>query len=323
MTSPGIRRSLVTSLVLVLVAVASGCVAPVRPAVEWEHSTFEGFPVISYVPEDPRGLVFLFHGTNGSADIAQKVESVDVLNTFIGEGYGFVSTSSTERTGDKRWDVSSDSLSANPDLARLARLWHDLVASTAIDDTTPLFGIGHSNGSRFVTLWGESFHDAGYPVGAIWASAGRIAAPVDRQGGLTVPTFFTTAVNDFTSPPGPIIADYDATRAAGTPAELRISQERALTVGPFLRVPGVDLARAEEVVAALKGTGVWDARGVRVVPDIQQAAAQAQSVSLPGWAAAEGLGNDIANQTAIVLAVHQFTAEFEADALRFFEAARP
>ena len=66
--------------------------------------------MISYVPENPRGMVYVFHGTNGSADFAERTESVAVLNLLIARGYGFVSTSSTERTGNKRWDVFNTSL---------------------------------------------------------------------------------------------------------------------------------------------------------------------------------------------------------------------
>ena len=46
-------------------ALLSGCA--VVPTVQWQNSTFEGFPVISYVPEHPKGMLYVFHGTNGSA----------------------------------------------------------------------------------------------------------------------------------------------------------------------------------------------------------------------------------------------------------------
>ena len=39
-----------------VVIVAAGCA--VTPSREFQHSTFEGFDVISYVPENPRGLVY-------------------------------------------------------------------------------------------------------------------------------------------------------------------------------------------------------------------------------------------------------------------------
>jgi len=298
----------------VLTVLLAGCA--VTPSVPFTHTTFEGFRVISHVPAHPRGMVYLFHGSNGSADFAEKVETVDVLNRLIAQGYGFVSTSSTERTGDRRWNVFDSSRTTNPDLARLARLHQSLVATTPLEATTPLFGIGMSNGARFVTLWGQAWKDASYPVKAIWASMGRVAPPVSAPGALTVPTVFTTAVNDFTVPPAQVRAGYDVARAAGTPTELHVSSERGLSSQRYLRIPGVDQAESHQIFDAFVATGVWDARGVRVISDVEQAAARAATVRLPASVAA--LGNEIGNQTAVLLAVHQFTAEYGAQVAAFF-----
>ena len=63
---------------LILLAVALAALLPscaVVPTVQWQSSTFEGFPVISYVPEHPKGMLYVFHGTNGSANFATKVET--------------------------------------------------------------------------------------------------------------------------------------------------------------------------------------------------------------------------------------------------------
>ena len=149
---------------------------------ERQHSTFEGFPVISYVPEHPRGMVYVFHGSNGSANFAERVETTDVLNRLIARGYGFVSTSSTERTGDKRWNAADPSLTTNPDLARLVRLQANLVATTGLEANTPLVGIGMSNGARFVTLWGQSWRNAGYPVKADLGQPRHHGQPLRRPG---------------------------------------------------------------------------------------------------------------------------------------------
>ena len=304
--------------VLMMGAVLAGCVTPVTPSVTFTHSTFEGFPVISYVPDHPVAMIYLFHGSNGSADFAEKVETTAVLNTFIARGYGFVSTSSTERTGDRRWEQGNPSLTTNPDLARLIRLQTHLVATTPLESSTPLFGIGMSNGSRFVTLWGQTWKDAGYPIAAIWASMGRIADPVTAAGGLTVPTVFTTAVNDFTSPPGPILANYAATVAKGTPTAFYASAERNLSALPYLRIPGVDSSEAAAIVQAFIATGVWNASGQRIVGDAEHAATQASTVTLP--ASVRPVANEVGNETALQLAVHQFTAEFAPQVAAFFAA---
>jgi len=308
------RLVLTAAIALVAAGVLAGCA--VVPAVQWQRTTFEGFPVISYVPEHPRGMVYLFHGTNGSASFADRIETTDVLNRLVAQGYGFVSTSSTERTGNKRWKVSDPSLTANPDLARLVRLQAHLVATTGLAANTPLVGVGMSNGARFVTLWGQAWRNAGYPVKAIWASHGNTAAPFAAQGQLTVPTVFSTSEHDFTVPPGQVVLDFSRTRDAGTPTELYISRERNLKGSQYERIPGIDSNEGKQIVAALIATGVWNAQGARVEPDVEQAAARATTATLPESVRADA--NEINNETALLLAVHQFTAEYADPTIAFF-----
>jgi predicted esterase len=307
-------RRLAAAAAAVAACALAGCA--VTPAVQWERSTFEGFPVISYVPEQPRGLVFLFHGTGGSASFADRIETTDVLNRLVAQGYGFVSTSSTERTGNRRWDAANPSLTTNPDLARLLRLRAQLVATTPVEPGTPLLGIGMSNGARFVTLWGQSWKNAGHPVKAIWASHGRTAAPFDGPGELTVPTVFSTSENDFTVPPAAILANFVTARDSGTPADLQISGEQRLSAGRYERIPNVDAGEAQQVVQALIATGVWDTQGARVEPDVQLAVARAGEATLPPSVGGEAAA--IADQTALQLAIHQFTAEHADRVIAFF-----
>ena len=132
------------------------------------------------------------------------------------------------------------------------------MATTPLEASTPLVGIGMSNGARFVTLWGQAWRNAGYPVRAIWASMGRTAPAFDGAGELTVPTVFSTAENDFTSPPGPIITNFNTARSAGTPTALYISRERNLSAARYERIPGIDGNEAQQIVDALIATGVWD-----------------------------------------------------------------
>jgi hypothetical protein len=302
------------ALLAVAAATLAGCA--VTPTVQWQHSTFEGFEVISYVPEHPRGLVFLFHGTNGSAGFAERVETTDVLNRLVARDYAFVSTSSTQRTGDQRWDAANPSLTTNPDLARLLRLRAHLVATTPVEASTPLVGVGMSNGGRFVTLWGQSWKNAGYPVKAIWASHGRTAAPYDGPGQLTVPVVFSTSENDFTGAPGPIFQNYVTAYNSGTPTEFYMTKERRLTAPPYERIPEVDANEAKQIVQALIATGAWNAQGDRIIPDIEQAVARASTVNLP--ASVRPQATQIADETAWQLAVHQFTAEYAEQVIAFF-----
>jgi hypothetical protein len=312
-------KRLLVSAVAVAGAVLSGCA--VTPVVQFQHTTFEGLPVISYVPEHPRGIVYVFHGTGGSASFAEKIETTDVLNRLIVRGYGFVSTSSTERTGDKRWNAADPSLTSNPDLARLARLQAHLVATTPVEANTPIVGIGMSNGARFVTLWGQSWKDAGYPVKAIWASHGRTAEPYSGPGQLKVPVVFTTSANDFTSAPGGVAASFVAAHNHGTPSEFYMSQERKLNTVQYERIPGIDPEKSKQIFFSLVASGVWDGQGNRVDSDIQDAAGRALSAPMP--ASLAPLRAAINDESLLILAVHQFTAEYAEQVIAFFNRYAP
>ena len=303
----------------VAVALLTGCA--VTPAVQWERSTFEGFDVISYVPEHPRGMVYLFHGTGGSARFAEKVETTDVLNRLVARGYGFVSTSSTERTGNRRWNAADPSLATNPDLARLTRLQAHIVATTPVQANTPLVGIGMSNGARFVTLWGQSFRNAGYPVKAVWASHGRTADPYEPRGQLTVPSVFSTSENDFTVATGGVVGSYLRAHNAGTPSELYISRERDLNRAQYQRIPSIDQQKANQIFFSLVATGAWDRQGRRTDADVQDAAAKALGANLPGSVAP--VRSEIDSESLLILAVHQFTAEYANQAIAFFDRYVP
>jgi hypothetical protein len=313
-----IRRALAAGLVLAVAAVAaSGCA--VTPAVQFQHSAYEGFDVISYVPDHPRGMVYVFHGTGGSANFAQKIETTDVLNRLILRGYGFVSTSSTERTGNRRWNAADPSLTSNPDLARLARLQAHLVATTPVEANTPLVGIGMSNGARFVTLWGQSWKDAGYPVKAIWASHGRTAQPYSGPGQLKVPVVFTTSANDFTVTG--VAGSFVAAHNHGTPSEFYTSQERKLNTAQYERIPGIDPDKSKQIYFSLVASGVWDGQGNRVDSDIQDAATRASTAPMP--ASLAPFRSAINDESLLILAVHQFTAEFAEQVITFFNRYVP
>ena len=72
---------------------------------------------------------------------------------------------------------------------------------------------------------------------------------------------------------------------------------------------------------ALVATGVWNADGKRIVSDIEQAAAQAATAQFPPSVA--GQLSAIGDETALQMAVHQFTAEHVGKVQAFFDRFVP
>ena len=316
----GLRRLLLTLIAVAMAAIVlSGCA--VTPSVPFSRTTFEGFDVISYVPERPRGLVFVFHGTDGSASIAERVEAVDVLNRLVASGYGFVSTSSTERTGERRWDV------ANAVAHRQSRPGPPAAPPPALGGHDERSGDHPPGGDRHVQrralrdAVGRDLQGRGLSGEGHLGQPGRIANPVDGPGELTVPTVFSTAENDFTSPPGPIIVNFNDTRQAGTPTELYVRASATSAGRASCESPGIDQDEARQIYFSLVATGVWNGDGERVVANDQEAAARAQAATLPGSVAPQR--NEIENQVGITLAVHAFTAEFAPQVETFFNRYVP
>lgn len=312
-----ITRVKLAAVGLVLAVVAGACA--VVPNYTASTTTFQGFPVVSSIPAHPRGIVYLFHGTGGGADFANRLETVDMLNHLEADGYGFVSTESTNRT-TKQWDNSSLSLTANPDLARIAALHASLVAGGRIDATTPIYAIGMSQGAGFAAVFARAFHDAGYPVAAIAPSHGQIPIAVRLAGGLTTPVFTALGANDPTVDNAQVVGQIAAVQASGVPAQVVIEPEALLTSVRFLRVDGVDGNEATAIYDALVGAGLWDRSGHRLV------SIAAVEAALPGIAAASPLTGDqkrdVQSEIEVLMAVHQYSATYATQTVAWFDAHR-
>ncbi len=307
-------RLVIAALVAVI---AAGCA--VIPTYSSSTSSFEGFPVISYFPANARGVVFAFHGTGGSADFATKIETVDMLNHLVADGYGFVSTESTDRN-TKQWDTSSLSLTANPDLARLADLYARLVANGDITTTTPIYAIGMSRGAGFASVFAQAFANAHYPVAAIAPSHGQIPLSVRAAGGLHVPALFALGANDPIVDNAQVTSQVDDLRASGVPTALYVEPETTLQAVRFLRVPGIDGPAANAIFETLVRAGLWNASGTRTAAITTIQNTLPTLVFPPSVTGAEKqMLNDEIN---VVLAVHQYSATYAQQTVAFFDAHR-
>jgi len=294
---------------------------PVVPLVTYATSTFEGSPVESYVPPDPVGVVYFFHGSGGAVDFVDKVETVDVVNELVRRGYGVVATQSTNRS-TKQWDVDDPSMSTNADLARIDALRRHVIATTPVTPSTPTYGIGMSNGSAFCALWAAASTKAGVHIAAVGLYMAGPTRAVARIGGLRVPTFMVVGVNDTRTNPAKEKADLAAIAAAGVATELEQVPERPVTSARYLRVPGITTATADAIVAAYRRAGVIDESGQLIVT-LPRITAQGPTDPLPSVTLPAGLSPSqrqaVNNETLATIGEHQFNAEFRLQNATFFD----
>jgi hypothetical protein len=295
---------------------------PVTPVVPFDQGTFEGFATYSYIPEHPTGIVYLFHGTGGSADFATKIETVDLLNELIARGFGLVATESTQRTGAKRWNVDDPSRTSNPDLARMERLRQQVINTTAVESATPTYAIGMSNGSAFAALWTAALTEAGIPISAVGLYMAGPRQAVEQLGGLRVPTFMVIAENDTRTSSTKMRADLAKIAAAGVPTELHEVVERPVTADRYLRTPGVTRETADGIVTALQQAGIIDASGNLLIELRNLEGSRDQlgaTIRLPAGLTEEQKAA-VNDETLAMFGAHQFNAEFKEQNAAFFES---
>ena len=302
--------------------VVSGCA--VTPAAPFTRT--RGSRASRSSPTSPRtraGWLSLFHGSNGSANFAERVETTAVLNLFIVEGLRV------------RVDLEHRAHGRSP-LGRLQPVAHRRTPTSLalcrlhaparrhhaahVDDAARR----HRHVQRVALrhALGPGLEERGpIPSRRSGRAMGRIAVPGGpRPGALTVPTVFSTAENDFTSPPGPIIIDFNTTRNAGTPAALHISRERKLSAQPLPADPGRRRGRGPPISTR------WSARRLGRRGDANRrqrrggrgAGRRGAAPGLRGGGSQRGREPDRAQ-----LAVHQFTAEFALTVAAFFDRYVP
>ncbi len=235
---------------------------PVLPLVEYTEVEFDTLEVLTSIPDDPVGLVFVFHGSGGSTDFVTKVEQTEVLNHLAAAGFGIVATESIG--GSDKWDNTNTDIDSNADLSRLQALREHLVDTTPCRSTTPLYGLGMSNGGSFAAVWAIAMQSAGLDVRAIAIHNSAVFGYIG-DAGIDVPTIWLASQNDETIGNGNLFARADEQTAAGVDNEVYESCERILRPERFLRIDGVDETEAQAIFDDMVAVGLVDASGQRAV----------------------------------------------------------
>ncbi len=118
-------------------------------------------PVYYQFPKGHKGLVFLFHGSGGSAaQFEGSFESLYFIRELLNAGYAVAITECEEATlkkdtngdGHRRWNYLPADIQRNVDYANIHIIKDAFLKEGLIDKSTPLFAAGMSNGGAFAGL---------------------------------------------------------------------------------------------------------------------------------------------------------------------------
>jgi hypothetical protein len=115
-------------------------------------------PVYSYFPPSHKGIVFLLHGTGGSAtQFASGFEENEVIKELVNDGFAVIITECEEATtgidangdGKLRWNQLPIDTIANVDYANIRIITDTFYLRGTTSPSKPRYSLGMSNGGAF------------------------------------------------------------------------------------------------------------------------------------------------------------------------------
>jgi uncharacterized protein (TIGR03437 family) len=141
------------------------------PAWSVQTGTFGSIPVSYFIPQNPVGLVFVFHGSGGTGPGQfTSSEFLSLMRDLVAERFGVAAFTSLDRANaGGRWDTNTNN-AANPDVVRLNTVIAGMRAQSVISSTLPLLAFGHSNGGQFAHLTGPVMNWAAVSISSVQGS---------------------------------------------------------------------------------------------------------------------------------------------------------
>ena len=275
------------------------------PIVQWDSTYIDGNRAYYYVPPDPVAMVWAFHGSGMNSGYCSLQETIAVLNELIVEGFGFACAESTDRdTGT--WDQFT-APEANPDIDMLGRLEDQLVQTTDLKRTTPVYALGFSGGGAMSTF----FIDASLSAGRDARASAPHMSSGSPWGRDYIPIIWVIAEND----PQPEAEEAILDRLdAGAPTEVYHTLERAIDETWFTKNPNVSLEQSTEAFQEAIAFGLIDDGGARIIP-IEQ---------VDGWLGQWVQSTEInapearAEELRVAWALHRMSGEYAREVRDFF-----
>ena len=274
--------------------------------------------VYHVLPPSPRGVVFLYHGTGGSARgwLPGSEENFTFVKDLIAANFGVITTESEETTAQKdmngdgfiRWDVAPPLPDASIDYRNLRAILDTLINRGNITASVPLFGVGMSNGGAFAV---PSAIALGMKAAVSYCASGRAS----NASIINIPCLWMMAANDDNENVG-IAGNQEAVELArrlrerGVNADAVIRRAHPIYPEVFTRV-GASESVSRAIVSNLRDKGHLDERGyMRTTSNTIAAAVMADPASYPAIVTQKELtSNAIVNTLAVAYAEHNFFSD--------------
>ena len=282
--------------------------------------------VYHFIPSSPKGIIFFFHGTGGSASgWTDKIENRSLINAAIADGFGIVVTEAEEITlntdlngdGKLRWKTFPIDTINGIDYLNIKAITDTLINRGLINSSTPKFSIGMSNGGSFSAAISAIYN---YAAGISYCASSSIGLFQQRES----PFAFRMAKFDDNEEVGST-GNNEAWQNDSVLAERGVCHNyllydrQPLYPERFARVSGISLAISQNIFNELAVNGQLDndyyaVNSATLASNIQSnPSAYPTIVSLPPGRQSNAFG-----QIAVSNAEHNFFSDYNYETLKFF-----
>jgi len=284
------------------------------------------FNVYYYFPPNPIGIVYLFHGTGGSAEnFIYGVENRSFTNAAIARGYAIVSMDAEEVTlnqdidgdGGRRFMTQPIDTINNVDYRNIKKIAIEFINRGWITAGTPRFSIGMSAGSNFSAA--NSY---------IWNFTGVGYCSRAQNTGFDVRTspfaYRLARYDDNPSYNYPVglqqaLANVALLDTRGICNDLYENDRQPIYPERFARVPGISLANSILMYNELVVNNQIDANGFALNSSVIEANVLANPSAYPTIVSFVNSGIlGMVSQIGASNAEHSFYSDYNAATLDFF-----
>ncbi len=221
-----------------------------------QQATLGGRTVLIWTREAPTGVLFFFHGSGGQADLlSRRVELLYFVERALAENMAVVAFTAAS----DQWSPEND-CETNPDIQAFEAIMARAVARGLLDDDTPVYLLGYSNGGSMARRTMVCRRTAG--VGLLMVAGGGIGDVPLSYDGPRPRIVWSPNRNDETVGADGVIATYDAYVAGGgEDGLLLVNEPSPMLPGHLTRIPGVSCAVSSLIHGAYLRAGIIDDDG--------------------------------------------------------------
>ena len=285
-------------------------------------------PVYSAFPSGMRGVIFLLHGSGGSAqNWVTQFENLSFVRDALADNFGVIITECEESTlnqdtngdGKIRWATFPADTLNNVDYVNIRAIRDTFIQRGKFNYATPLFSVGMSAGAAYSATLS--------PIYRFKAGVNYCAPSANLTIALTqTPTMFNMALYDMNENVGPqgnadALQNFQTLQTRGICSRFSAHDRTPLYAERFSRRGDLSVALSTTVFNELKTTGFLDVKNYAKTPSDSLIAHLLATPSVyPTLVSLTAIQRAfVFSQIDVSFADHQFYSDYNKRTLRFLK----